>query len=94
MADRDARLYRSARERYEQCSRSDRENFDRIIRELCDDPALDPPLKVKFDIPPGVVRLYNDRTYWIVYDLYNEWTIGIRMLGTASERPTIWPDQG
>lgn len=87
MADRDARALGPAQRVFEDASAEDQEKYDRIIRSLCLDPWIDPPNKVKFDVPPVVVQLYHDTEYWVVYHLPDNVTLEVWMIGKAPEAP-------
>ena len=88
MADREARALRPAREVFEAATAEDQEHYDRIIRNLCLDPWIEPPVKVKFDVPPVVVQLYNDLEYWVVYHLPDNVTVEVWMIGKAPDPPS------
>jgi len=80
-------LLRAARLALESVSASDRSRFEEIIGALCSDPGLDPPLKIEFDVPPVVIYLYNDTISWVAYDLPDEATVRIWMIGRAPDQP-------
>ena len=87
MADRKAFAKRSAREAFEALDHEDQQALDRIVRNLCEEPWIDPPVKMKFDVPPVVVQLYNDQHYWIVYHLPDNLTVEVWMVGKAPNPP-------
>jgi hypothetical protein len=87
MADRKAVAKRSAREAYEALDRKDQQALDRIVRNLCEEPWIDAPVKTKFDVPPVVVTLYNDKQYWVVYHLPDNGTLEVWMVGKAPNPP-------
>jgi hypothetical protein len=76
-----------ARRAFDAADPDDQTRFDEIIEDLCADPSLAPPLKIRFDVPPVVITLYNDTQYWIAYDLPDEATVRIWMIGKAPEGP-------
>ena len=61
--------------------------FDRIIEEICEDPSLDPPLKDRFIVPPVVISRYHDGERWVVYDLPDEATVRVWMIGKVPGAP-------
>jgi hypothetical protein len=89
MADRVAVAKLAAKESFEAMSRQDQQALDRIVRNLCEDPTIAAPLKVKFDVPPAVVNLYNDLDYWVVYHLPDNRTVEVWNVGKGD--PPINP---
>lgn len=87
MPDREAYALRPAREAFENASSEDQAEYDRIIRNLCENPWIDPPVKVKFDVPPVVVQLYNDMDTWVVYHLPDNRTLEVWNIGKAPRPP-------
>ena len=61
--------------------------FDLIIEDICSDPALDPPLKDHFNVPPVVIFRYHDGARWVVYDLPDEATVRVWMIGQTPASP-------
>jgi hypothetical protein len=88
MSDREAVAKISARESYEALDRDDQQALDRIIRNICEEPYIDPPVKVAFPVPPAVVILYNDREYWVVYHIADNRTIEVWNVGKAPVDPS------
>jgi hypothetical protein len=84
---REEYLFPAAREAFQEATARDKERIEEIIRYLCTDPDLDPPVKEKFDVPPVVLTLYNDTFFWIVYDLPDEATLRVWMIGKGSDEP-------
>jgi hypothetical protein len=76
-----------ARRAFDNASADDQRQFDRIIEEICEDPSLDPPLKEQFQVPPVVIFRYHDSRTWVVYDLPDEATVRVWMMGKAPARP-------
>ena len=76
-----------ARRVFESATSEEQRLFDRIIEEICSDPGLDPPLKDQFDVPPVVVYRYHDGNHWVVYDLPDEATVRVWMIGKVPETP-------
>jgi hypothetical protein len=54
---------------------------------ICSDPGLDPPLKDQLDVPPVVILRYHDGTHWVVYDLPDDATVRIWMIGRVPAEP-------
>jgi hypothetical protein len=84
---REEYLLPAARAAFQEATERDKQRTEEIILYLCEDPRLDPPLKEKFDVPPVVLTLYNDTFFWIVYDLPDEATLRVWMIGKGSEQP-------
>jgi hypothetical protein len=84
---REEYLLPAAREAFDSLVSRDQERIEEIIQDLCHDPSLDPPLKEKFDVPPVVLSRYNDTFFWIVYDLPDEATLRVWMIGKGSDEP-------
>ena len=78
-------FFPAAREAFDEATLGDQSRIDEIIGYLCLEPGLAPPLKEKFDVPPVVLTLYNDTLFWIVYDLPDEATLRVWMIGKGSE---------
>jgi len=76
-----------ARRAFHDVSTEEQREFDLIIDDLCSDPSLDPPLKEEFDVPPLVISRYHDGQRWVVYDLPDDATVRIWMIGKAPARP-------
>ncbi|MCH7484844.1 MAG: hypothetical protein IIA90_06820 [Chloroflexi bacterium] len=79
----------AARESYEALGREDQRALDRIIRNLCDEPYIDAPLKIAFPVPPAVIILYNDLEYWVAYHLPDNLTVEVWNVGKAPADPDI-----
>jgi len=77
----------AARRAFDNASAEDQRQFDLIIREICEDPSLYAPLKDNFDVPPVVISRYHDGSHWVVYDLPDEATVRVWMVGRAPEGP-------
>ena len=77
-----------ARRAFGNASADDQREFDRVIDEICEDPSLDPPLKEQFDVPPVVIFRYHDGEHWVVYDLPDEATVRIWMIGRVPSAPS------
>jgi hypothetical protein len=75
---REEYLFPAAREAFQEATARDKERIEEIIRYLCTDPDLDPPVKEKFDVPPVVLTLY---------DLPDEATLRVWMIGKGSDEP-------
>jgi hypothetical protein len=86
-ADREAVFRPSAARAFEEADADDQEELDRIIRNICIDPAIQAPFKVPLMMPPAVLTLYNDGAYWILYHLPNNTTVDVWMVGKAPEPP-------
>ena len=87
MADREPCYLPPASRAFEEASSEDQQELDRIVRNLCENPWIDPPVKVAFLVPPAVVTLYNDGTYWVVYHLPDNRTLQVWMIGKATDDP-------
>jgi hypothetical protein len=77
-----------ARRVFQNAGAQEQQEFDRIIDEICSNPWVDPPLKDEFDVPPVVIFRYHDGSRWVVYDLPDDATVRIWMVGVAPEAPT------
>ncbi|MEX1196028.1 MAG: hypothetical protein WED85_13325 [Dehalococcoidia bacterium] len=84
---REAFFLAPARRAFESASAEEQEEFDGAIQVICDDPSLDPSLKARFDVPPVVITRYHDSRVWVVYDLPDEATVRVWMMGFAPDRP-------
>jgi hypothetical protein len=72
---------------FESASAEERDLLVRAIELICDEPWLDPPLKERFDVPPVVISRYHDSRTWIVYDLPDDATVRVWMMGFWPDRP-------
>lgn len=88
MPERVAYALRPARKAFDGASADIQREYDAVIRSLCEDPHVAPPIKVKFDVPPVVVYLYNDDNVWVVYYLPDDLTVEVWNIGKAPDPPS------
>jgi hypothetical protein len=69
----------------------DQQRFDEIFSELCVDPSLGNPVPTLVDELPNTVYRYNVEGYYVVYDLPDDATVRIWIIGKGpeSQRRTI-----
>ncbi len=84
---REAVFLTPARRVFENAAAEEQDAFARVLDLICEDPSLDPPIKERFDVPPVVISRYHDGERWVVYDLPDEATVRVWMLGKALEAP-------
>jgi hypothetical protein len=80
-------LVARARRRYNSLTTEERTEFDRIIQYICEDPSIDPPLQIEFDVPPVVILRYHDGERWVVYDLPDDAIVRVWMIGRVPAEP-------
>ena len=76
-----------ARRVFDGATADEQRRFDNIIEVICANPGLDLPLKDRFIVPPAVISLYHDGERWVVYDLPDDATVRIWMIGRVPAEP-------
>jgi hypothetical protein len=87
---REAILLLPARREFNSIPTEEQDEFSHAIDEICEDPSLDPPVKEQFDVPPVVISRYHDGERWVVYDLPDEATVRVWMIGKAPRPPRLY----
>lgn len=72
---------------FDSATAEEQRRYDNIIEEICEDPWLDPPIKDRFIVPPAVISLYHNGERWAVYDLPDDATVRIWMMGSVPAEP-------
>jgi len=65
----------------------DQRRFDEIIQRLCEEPGIGTPVTTLFDALPVVVFRHSEGNYRVVYDLPDEATVRVWMIGKAPQSP-------
>jgi hypothetical protein len=63
----------------------DQRRFDEIIRKLCENPGLGASVGTLIDVLPVVVFRYDEGIYRVSYDLPDDATVRIWMIGKGPE---------
>jgi len=83
----EANLFKAAERFLLGANEEERQEVARIIDSvLCYDPYIDLHCKIRFDVPPVVVSMYQDERFWIVYHIVKNTQIDIWNIGRAHER--------
>jgi len=83
----DARLLSPARRFLESAAPEVQKEVARIIEQLlCFDPYIDNKTKISFAVPPAILALYSDGTYWVLYRISRNTEIIIWNIGLASDK--------
>lgn len=75
-----------AEKRYVELEADDRDAIDRIIRQLCDDPAINNETVFAFSVPPIILRLYQDERFHVVFELPHNEALRIHGIGRAGDK--------
>jgi hypothetical protein len=78
-------LIRAARLALQNAPTDDRTHLAEIIRDLYNDPGPDPPVKTRLSVVHSVMYLYNDGTYGVAYDLSDDATVRVLMVGAETD---------
>jgi hypothetical protein len=78
-------LLPAARSAFDAAPPDDQRRFDEIFEALCADPSLAEPIKTLFDVLPDTIFRYDDGDYLVAYDLPDDATVRIWMIGRVPE---------
>jgi hypothetical protein len=70
-----------ARRVFAAATEQDQQRFDEIFNALCANPSLGDPITTLLDELPDTVYRYNFEGYYVVYDLPDEATVEIWIVG-------------
>ena len=78
-------LKRPAEEFYASCDQRERQELQRIINNICEDPRVNNRTIFVLSLPPAIISVYRDATYWIAFRLSNAESLEVHNIARRGE---------